>query len=369
MVDVEAGHAGRAPVRARGQGGCDLCATRSMCVLESLDAQRRRALEPVIRKIAFHKGDRLIQEGTRALEVCVVKVGTVFGSRSGLDGMDRPVGLWGRGGVFGLCSFFGQRAQLTAVAVSPGRACTIPIDPLAAESNLNPLLGERIAATLVCGYGTVAAWSEAMRLPGVVNQLAYTMLLMAKIQRSSTIELPNQKSLAALLGTTRETIARAMATLEKAGVIRRHRDGMVLGLPRAGFGADHAIELAGQPAEHAAQLGDFMVGGRARRFDLADPDGRRGGTQGGRPREVLPVLQVPAGFRAGTRVTPRLPRARGQARRDQRHPAGDGQRLQPADEQQRQRTGRSQAGRHRHASCIACGSPTTLIHVICYRRR
>jgi CRP-like cAMP-binding protein len=195
--------------------------TRSVCVLATLDSQRLRMIQPAIRQRSFRKGEVLLEEGERARVVYIVKVGTVFGQRSGLDGVGRPVGLWGRGAAFGLCGFFGQCSQLTGVAATAGRACGISMDALLAEAAVNPALADRIAATMVRCYGSMASWAEAMRLPGVVNQLAYTMLLLTEAQRSSVVELPNQKSLAALLGTTRESVARAMGLLEKSGSIRR----------------------------------------------------------------------------------------------------------------------------------------------------
>jgi CRP-like cAMP-binding protein len=221
IVDVMAGRRIDVPARARAQSGCDQCATRSMCVLGSLDAQRRRALEPAVRKFAFRPGDTLVHQGERASALCVIQVGTVFGCRAGLDGAARPVGMWGRGAGFGLCGFFGQITQLAAVAAGAGRACAIPVQALQDEARRSPLVFERMTTAMIRNYGTMAAWSEAKRLPGTANQLGYAILLLADLQRSAAVELPSQKALAALLGTTRETIARALATLEREGAIRR----------------------------------------------------------------------------------------------------------------------------------------------------
>ena len=219
---METGHDVRVRAPARQQGvNCESCATRPLCVLADLDPQRLRGLKPHIRQRSFRKGDVLVQEGVLSPAIHIVKVGSVFGQRRGLDGASRPVGLWSRGGVFSLCSFFGQPSQLSVLAATEGRACAVDVQALSAEASINPALHGRITATMVRCYGRMAAWSEAMRLPGVANQLAYTLLLLAEVQGSTVVEMPHQKALAALLGTTRESIARAMATLERTGAVFR----------------------------------------------------------------------------------------------------------------------------------------------------
>ncbi|HEY0822203.1 MAG TPA: helix-turn-helix domain-containing protein, partial [Ramlibacter sp.] len=67
----------------------------------------------------------------------------------------------------------------------------------------------------------MAAWSEAMRVRGVTNQLAYSLLLLAEVHSATVVELPTHVALAELLGTTRETVARGLAALEEEGGIRR----------------------------------------------------------------------------------------------------------------------------------------------------
>ena len=222
----DTGLAGRLSVRghgrAGGQGDCEHCATRSACVVSALELTELRVLQPLIRQHAFRSGDVLQEEQVSADAVHVIKVGSVFGMRRGLDGPTRPVCLWGRGAAFGISSFYGERTQVGAVAATAGRVCIIRTDVLAAEAARSPALHARVSSMLSGAVGHLAAWSEALRLPGIPRQLAYATLLLSQAQQSSMIELPDQKSLAALLGTSRETIARAMTLLEQEGIVRRH---------------------------------------------------------------------------------------------------------------------------------------------------
>lgn len=219
------GVADRLPVRGHGragaQGDCEHCATRSVCVMSALEVTELRLLQPKIRQHAFRSGDVLQEEQASNDTAQVIKVGSVFGLRRGLDGQSRPVCLLGRGSVFGLGSYFGERTQVRAVAATSGRVCVIDIPVLIDQAARNSALGARVNAVLAASIGRLATWSEALRLPGIMKQLAYAALLLSRAQQNTMIELPDQKSLAALLGTSRETIARAMTQLEQDGIVRR----------------------------------------------------------------------------------------------------------------------------------------------------
>jgi CRP-like cAMP-binding protein len=200
---------------------CQSCAIRDVCVLGRLRNDEPALLEPHIRQRTFHPGDVLADEGKVATFVRIVKLGTVFGYRRGLDGRSRPIGVVSRGNGFGVFGVFDNPTQATGVALTTARVCEIPVVALrerrACDSKMLVSLGRSAVETC----GAMATWSEAMRLPGVVNQLAYVVVLLADANKTSVVELPTHSALAQLLGTTRETVARALATLETEGGIRR----------------------------------------------------------------------------------------------------------------------------------------------------
>jgi len=178
-----------------------------------------------VRERIFVRGDVLQQEGETAAFVRVVKLGTALGYRRGVDGRSRPIGIVRRGGVLGMFATFGMPNQATCVALSRLRVCEIPVADLRRARAGGSKLAEEVARSVVETFASVTAWSEAMRLPGVVNQLAYGLVLLADSNNAPVVELPSQSALAELLGTRRETVARALRLLEQEGGVRRQERG------------------------------------------------------------------------------------------------------------------------------------------------
>jgi len=178
-------------------------------------------IESQLRERIFHRDDVLIEEGKISSFVRVVKMGTVFGYRQGLDGQSRPIGVVGRGHALGVFGTYNMPSQASCIALSKVRVCELPIAALRDMSACGSRLIAHVTQSVVDSVAAVSTWSEAMRVPGVVSQLAYVTVLLADANRTTVVELPSHSALAQLLGTRRETIARALRTLEREGCIRR----------------------------------------------------------------------------------------------------------------------------------------------------
>jgi CRP-like cAMP-binding protein len=201
---------------------CADCAIRAACALNRLESEDRARILPQVRERVFHRGDVLLEEGRTASVVRFVKLGVVFGYRRGLDGGSRPIGVVSRGGALGIFGTFATPNQTTCVALTAVRVCEVPVADLRSMSICGSSLVVQITRAVTEMFASVTSWSEVMRLQGVVNQLAYVLVLLADSSHSSVVHLPSHSDLAQLLGTRRETIARALRLLESDGAIRRH---------------------------------------------------------------------------------------------------------------------------------------------------
>jgi CRP/FNR family transcriptional regulator, cyclic AMP receptor protein len=201
---------------------CAHCVNRFTCVTSGLAPGEMDVVEPAIRRREVRRGHPLSSEGEVAVVVRVLQAGTAFALRRGVDGRSRPVGMATQGEAVGLFGVFGQPTQLSTEAAAAARICEIPVRVLGDVATNNAAFSKYLANAAIQGFGKIAAWSEAIRLRGVANQLAYTLLLLAEAQQEPVIiALPTHSALGELLGTTRESVARGLAVLEEeAGIVR-----------------------------------------------------------------------------------------------------------------------------------------------------
>jgi CRP-like cAMP-binding protein len=175
----------------------------------------------LIEEHSFRKGDLLLREGEHASQLRVIKVGTVYLGRSGSGERINPVGIFGQGTVVGMCSYFGQANQFAAVAATSGRYCEISAHAVASLARKDQKVWDQIGQMYGGTIGLLAKWTVAISRPHIAERVGSCLRLLSEVHRSLTVLLPSHVALAHLLGTTRESVARALALLEADGCITR----------------------------------------------------------------------------------------------------------------------------------------------------
>ncbi len=244
--------------RALDHKACADCASRPHCLLGRQEKALRAAWEPHIRERRVQRGEVLQRQGAEQAFVQIVKVGTVLLQRSAGDGVHRPIGLAGCGQTLGTPGLLEQPADLSCVAVLPGRVCEIDVATLARSELLagNALLD--LAREQLRAYALLADWARILRVRGATGQLAGALLLLADAQRSTRVRLPSHAVLASLLATTRETVARSITQLTRLNGLVRHdrwhceivRDTLAVlaeGCPPGGAATTELPEAPAQP--------------------------------------------------------------------------------------------------------------------------
>lgn len=203
-------------------GKCGNCASYEFCIARGLSLKNSVDGGGVlIEEHSFRKGDILAREGEHVHHLRVVKVGSVCLGRRGSDGHIDPVAILGRGAVVGFCSYFGQPNQLGSVALSSGRYCEISTEALACLARSDQKIWDQVGRACSVAFGTIAGWTQATSRPHIAGRVAHSLLLLTEVHHSATVTLPSNVALAQLLGTTRESVARALALLEDQGFIAR----------------------------------------------------------------------------------------------------------------------------------------------------
>src|SRR5437763_1858776 len=108
------------------------CPMRLNCVTAGLPPQELAELQPDIRRRGMRRGEELATEGEVASTVRVIRVGTAFGYRRGVDGRTRPIGMVVPATALGLFGVFGQPTPVSATVASDARVCEIPVRTLGA---------------------------------------------------------------------------------------------------------------------------------------------------------------------------------------------------------------------------------------------
>lgn len=203
---------------------CRLCVARASCLVGQLPPAQLDRLDSQIREHDFRKGETLQTEGAQPPVVRSIKVGTVMLTRTGPDGQSRAVAMVGRSHLLDVCSLIGTRSLLGAQALSAGRICELPVSVMRGILDKDPAQLDALHHQMGRSFEALADWGHVMRMKGLPRQLVAALRLLAREQGSPTVLLPSQVALAAVLSTTRESVARALRQLEEDGhLLRRDR--------------------------------------------------------------------------------------------------------------------------------------------------
>lgn len=200
---------------------CEVCATRSVCIMSCVGESTAQTLAGVIHERLFRKSDVVQVEGEVADQITIVKLGTVKAIRRGVDAIERPVALFGRGQLIGAYGLLGQRNQVGAKALSAGRLCVIDIAALYRLGVIDRVFLGCVYTMISASFGHLADWAHVMRVKSIQQQLLGALQLLSNDQRSQLIRLPSHVALAELLSTTRESVARNLRLLEQQGLLNR----------------------------------------------------------------------------------------------------------------------------------------------------
>lgn len=209
---------GALTAQLQGVERCPRCVIYHDCAFRSLPLCSPTTGCAMVQERRFTAGELLRQEGDDWGVVQVIKVGNVLASRRGPDGVSRPVALWGRGHIMGRLEPSTEPNALSCQAVSSGRVCEVRLEDV---GSLPQDFRDFMTRGYARAFALLADWAQVTRVRGVAGQVAAALVQLGRIQASTLVQLPGHLALAALLGTSRESVARALSQLERAGAVRR----------------------------------------------------------------------------------------------------------------------------------------------------
>jgi CRP/FNR family cyclic AMP-dependent transcriptional regulator len=202
---------------------------RSVPLFADLEAEELERFSRVAVPRSFPAGTRVFHEGDRSDACYIVREGSFRVTREHSDGRAITLATLGPGEVFGeLAMLDGDLRSASAEALTDGELLALPAVDVRSLLARHPEISVKLVAALV---RRLRAANERIsrqsfqtvpsRVAGVLSQLV------AETTRSGedgevTIRM-NQADLAQLAGTSRESVSRFLADLERAGVVRSGR--------------------------------------------------------------------------------------------------------------------------------------------------
>lgn len=190
--------------------------------------------EPDLERVAqvavprsFPADTRVVHEGDHGDACYIVSSGSCRVTRGHPDGRAITLANLGPGAIFGeLAMFDGQTRSASVEATEDTELLALPASDVRALIRSHPEMGEKLVVALTRrlreanerltrqSFQTVPS-----RVAGVLNQLLAEEALTPQIREGVTIRL-RQSDLAQLAGTSRESVSRFLAALERAGVVQ-----------------------------------------------------------------------------------------------------------------------------------------------------
>jgi CRP/FNR family transcriptional regulator len=202
---------------------------RSVPLFADLEEAELERFSRVAVPRSFPAGTRVFHEGDRSDACYIVREGSFRVTREHSDGRAITLATLGPGEVFGeLAMLDGDTRSASAEALSDGELLALPAVDVKGLLARHPEISVKLVAALVRRLRAAnerisrqSVQTVPSRVAGVLSQLV------SETPRSGddgevTIRM-NQADLAQLAGTSRESVSRFLADLERAGIVRSGR--------------------------------------------------------------------------------------------------------------------------------------------------
>lgn len=200
---------------------CSACAAAELCPAGVRPSPWGEGVRALMKPGVFGKGEVLLAAGEVSQVFRFIKTGLVVMRQQGPDGVDRPIGLVGRGFMTGQMGLHGLPSLIRFEAAGVVGVCEVEHPALRRLGSLDERGANAVVAFNVKAMRALVDWSQVMRERSLHRRLAIALVLMARDQGTVRIQLPGQRLLAELLAVTRESVGRALDDLCAWGLIGR----------------------------------------------------------------------------------------------------------------------------------------------------
>lgn len=203
---------------------------RSVPLFADLEPEELESFSQVAVPRSFPAGTRVFHEGDTSDACYIVSSGSFRVTREHSDGRAITLATLGRGEVFGELAMLDHDVRsASAEALDEGELLALPASEVRALLARHPEISVKLVAALVRRLREANArisrqsfQTVPSRVAGVLLQLVEEASPRGGTEGEVTIRM-NQADLAQLAGTSRESVSRFLADLERSGVVKPGR--------------------------------------------------------------------------------------------------------------------------------------------------
>lgn len=201
---------------------------KSVALFADLEGEELERFSHVAVPRSFPAGTRVFHEGDSSDACYIVKEGSFRVTREHSDGRAITLATLGPGEIFGeLAMLDGDSRSASAEALTDGELLALPANDVRSLLARHPEIALKLVAGLVRRLRAANVRLSRQSFQTVPSRVAGILSQLSRENAGAngeevTIRM-NQTDLAQLAGTSRESVSRFLAELERAGVVRSGR--------------------------------------------------------------------------------------------------------------------------------------------------
>lgn len=207
----------------------------SVPIFKHLTTNEVEMLDAVIQSKQYKKGEFIFREGEKSETLYILHEGTVKISKLSDTGKEQVIRFLFPGDYFGHFAFLQEKKHYAnAEVLDSASICCIQKRDFQQILEHNPKMTYQFLLAISERLAQADEWMGTISLMETEQRLAKLLLLFyEKNNAQSEIRLPvKKKEMAALLGTTPETLSRKLAHFEELGIIFQAQHSIIIRQPK-----------------------------------------------------------------------------------------------------------------------------------------
>lgn len=203
----------------RGTADCRNCGIRDMVLFADLHEEDFNLIHAPIDDLEFPAGHPLVRLGETATSLYTLRSGMVKLVRNTVDGRQRIVRVLRAGDIIGLEALMGPTYESDAIALSPAKACRIPLQVIQRLNRETPRLHQRLLEKWHRSLKEADDWLADLNFGNARQRVAGLILKMRSAHDASVSTLFSREDMGAMLDLKLETVSRTLNAFAREGLI------------------------------------------------------------------------------------------------------------------------------------------------------